>query len=478
MSQNKVPDVSVTMLKQDPNTSIDIITTIDEAQVVIIEGERKSGKFTFVSFIIDTLLKEDAVVLIPQEAFLFKRRIDILKRFKQLHEIHKRFDTYYLKAEMPDYKQRYGYGFFKQELEGIIAGSDAKIIFFHRFEEFFEFQDLYEIKPVLLSLLHDAKASGKKLIFSISDECEHCSYIKEFIGDFADLSIRVTASLNKEREVHFTDHLYHRTFPIFRFQTRQNLLSLNDDGADAKSDLDDPIRVFLCQYSEKSGAMAEVFSYLFSCRQRFSFHHASSLEGILNNLFLEPDIIIFLLERTEENLQTLQQVKNILPNAKVYVVFTQDFIRAEDRRALLSKGCDEVFAANFKVDDFMAAVEKELKLPYYQNQLLALKGVPHALPGSAKLHEIITIAQEHCLYFTLFLYTVEAGDTIYSENLGRKYDYYLLVKEQKLLFLAMNTGPQDAQKIGKHLSANGMPVHFERFFEGHKIKIDQWEWVL
>lgn len=463
------------MLNKDPNISVDIINAIDASQVIMIEGERRSGRFTFVSFLIDTLLNKEAALFTPQEAYLFQRRLDLLKRFQQLSDIDKRFEIYYLKAEWPDYKQRYGYGLLKQELKKIIAESGAGIIFFHRFEEFFEFQDLYEIKPVLHSLLDDVRGTNKKLIVSVSDSGEHAAQIKEALQDFADLSVSVKASSEDDREIRFTDNLYHRVYPTFRFQLSQNLLSLKDEKADAPSGPDNPLRIFLCRYSEETGATAELMSYLFADEQRFSFHQASTLDAILNNLFLYPDIIIFLLERTEENLQTLQQVKKLLPEARLYAFFTQDFIRSEDRRAALSKGCDEVFAANFKVGDFIAAIEKDLQLPYYQNQLRALEGEPHALPDREKLQEIVTSAKEGHLYFTIFVYAMKDSDIISSEGLGREYDYYL-TEDQKLIFLAMNTGPREAEKIGEHLSANGIAVELENIIEGHKV--DQIEGVL
>jgi hypothetical protein len=463
------------MVNKDPNISVDIVNAIDESQVIMIEGERRSGRFTFVSFLINTMLNKEAAVFIPQEEYLFQRRLDLLTRFQQLSGIHKRFETYYLKADWPDFKQRYGYDFLKQELKKIIDESNADIIFFHRFEEFFEFQDLYEIQPFLLSLLDDVRDTDKKLIISVSDSGGHAAQIKEALQDFADLSVSVKISSDDEREIRFTNNLHHRVYPAFRFQLSQNLLSLKGEKSDTQLSSGSPLGVFLCSLSEESASVAELMSYLFSDEQRFSFRQADTLDTILNNLFLYPDIIVFLLERTEENLQTLQQVKKLLPEAKLYAFFTQDFMRSEDRRTALAKGCDEVFAANFKVDDFIAAIEKDLKLPYYHDQLHALDDEPHALPDREKLQEIVTNARERQLYFTIFVFTMKDSEIDFTEGLGREYDYYL-VQDQKLFFLAMNTGPREAEKIGEHLRANGITVDLERTIEGHKV--DQVEGVL
>jgi hypothetical protein len=471
MSQAK----GLIMVNKDPNISVDIVNAIDESQVIMIEGERRSGRFTFVSFLINTMLNKKAAVFIPQEEYLFQRRLDLLARFQQLGNIHERFETYYLKAEWPEYKQRYGYAFLKQELKKIITESDADIIFFHRFEEFFEFQDLYEIKPVLLSLFDEIRGTDKKLVISISDTGQHAGQIKESLQDFSDLSVCIKISSEDEREIRFTDNLYHRVYPTFRFQLSQNLLSLKDEKSDMQLDSGNTLGVFLCSLSEESGAVADLMSYLFADEQRFSFHQADTLDAILNNLFLYPDVIIFLLQRTDENLQMLQQVRKLLPEAKLYAFFTQDFMRSEDRRMALSKGCDEVFAANFKVADFIAAVEKDLKRPFYQNQLRELESEPHALPDRKKLQEIVESARERQLYFTIFVYAMKDGEMDFPEGLGREYDYYL-AEEQKLVLLAMNTGPREAEKIGEHLRANGIAVDLERTLEGHKV--DQVEGVL
>ena len=118
-----------------------------DAHSIIIEGNSKVGKMTFLLYLTRLYDDENVLILTPQEGYLFKRRFKALvEQFPQFSKMDERFRFLFLIRNFHVEKQKYGLDFFLQETLRILSESKEKILVFHRIEDFFEFQDRHFIE--------------------------------------------------------------------------------------------------------------------------------------------------------------------------------------------------------------------------------------------------------------------------------------------------------------------------------------------
>jgi len=422
------------MLKLDFSALLDVNS-------IIISSSAKEGKMTFLAYLISSFYKEKAIVFTPQESYLFTRRLNSLsQQFKQLLNIKDFITPYYLKEDWNTLKQKYGYKFLLKELEQIIIKSEEKIIVFHRIGEFFEFQDRYEIENIYKSLVRLTLLHEKKIIFLANQNNENFEYIHHVAEEFSDVEISIKSNEKNERLLNVKNILNNREYPLMNFRIHENTFLLEYQHETKEITENKTKNILIAEINDAHDNMKEICTYIFN-KPNFSVKHADSLQSMLQEIFLRPDVIIVLMKRDKKNLATIKAIKTQLPDSSIVAILDQDFIRAEDIHELYDYGCDEVFANNLSIDRVIISLQKATKTFFYKHTLNSLPKYSNIIQDSDDFKELAKECTKRAIFFTAFvLESKKDFDKITSTT--RKTDYVYQTKN-KICYLAISTMPKD-----------------------------------
>jgi hypothetical protein len=421
------------------------LLTILNADSILIESGGKAGKMTFLFYLINFLYKEKAIIFTPQESYLFKRRIKSLSgQYQQFANLDKIITAYYLDENWNSLKQKYGYEFFLQELTQIITTSEEKIIVLHRIGEFFEFQDRYEIENVYKTLIKLATVHGKKMIFLANDQNENYEYIRRIADEFTDVSIGIKNNENNERLINIKDVLQNKEYPIMHFKIHNENFILDLYEKDKGVVNSKTKNILIAELNQSHDNMKDICNYIFQ-KPNFSVKYADSLQSILQEIFIAPDVIIVLMKREQANFDTISAIKKQLPDTMIIAIVDQKFVRTEDIQEAYTNGCDELFANNLSLETLILSLQKASKTLFYTE---SMKTIPQFNNILDSLEDFETLANDcisKSLFFTAF--TIETKDKFEFVSKSSRNSDYLYQTEHKIYYLALSTMPKDIRHI-------------------------------
>jgi len=422
-----------------------------DASSFIISGAGKSGKMTFALYMIISLFKKEVLVFSAQESYLFRRKIDVLaSEYPQYADIEKQIDTYFLKEEFKTLKQRYGFDFLIQEYEKIISDSGAEVIIMHRFGELFEFQDRYEIDNVYKGLIKICERHSKKLIFVVNNAHENFDQIYSVAEEFSDVFITIDVNDNNERVIYMRDFLHNIEYPLLSFTLQKNSFLL--DYKRDKHQIEKNVKnVLICELDFAHDNIVEICKFIFN-KHGFHTKSASSLQTILQEVFISPDVIIVLMKRTQENFETAQSIKGHLPKSPIIVILEQHFVRTEDANHAYAYGIDELFCSNFNLDQLILAFQKASGSLFYTQAIESLPKHSNVMTSLDDLRAYAYACIERSIFFSIFVYLID-GNTKVIKKPSRKHDF-VFYNSEKIYYLALNTAPKGEERIKERFAAH------------------------
>ena len=421
------------------------LLTILNADSMIIESGGKAGKMTFLFYLINFLYKEKAIIFTPQEGYLFNRRIKSLSsQYKQFSNLEEIITPYYLDEKWNTLKQKYGYDFFLQELTQIITTSDEKIIVLHRIGEFFEFQDRYEIETVYKTLIKLATVHKKKMIFLANDQNENYEYIRRIADEFTDVSISIHNNEQNERLLNIKDVLQNREYPVMHFKIHNenfilDLYEKNQAVTDTKVK-----NILIAELNQAHDNMKDICSYIFQ-KPNFAVKYADSLQSILQEIFIAPDVIIVLMKREKANFDTISAIKKQLPNTMIIAIVDQKFVRTEDIQEAYTNGCDELFANNLSLETLILSLQKASKTLFYTESINSIPKFNNILDSIEDFESLARECIAKSLFFTAF--TIETKQEFEFITKSSRNSDYIYQTKHKIYYFALSTMPKDISHI-------------------------------
>lgn len=427
----------------------DVTSVILEADSIIIDSEIKVGKITFAFYLIKVLFNEKALLFSPQESYLFNKKIALLsKQFEQFKDIEEYITRYSLDEDWYDMKRIYGYEFLLKEFESIISSSDENLVIIHRFGELFEFQDRYEIEGFYKSLVKMVTKYNKKLIFIVNSQNQNYKYIQNVSEEFSDIAIQLTKNEKNERLMNFKNILTHQEYPSMQFLIHEKkfMLKYVDEKTDEVVERGKNILLMELDTNldETHMDMVNIYNYIFN-RPEFNVFHANSFQSIVHNIFIQPDVIIILMNRSNDNFETIRAIKKQLPSTIIIAIIEQDFVRTEDVQVAYDYGCDELFPRSYLFDKFILSLQKSIKMPFYSDTLSKLSTYPNKIESLSVMKSLAEECIENSIFFTLFVIKKSTS----CENLKstmRRLDYVCRI-DDKVYYLALNTMPNNIKII-------------------------------
>jgi len=412
---------------------------------MIISSNAKHGKMTFLLYLIAYFYKEKALLFTPQESYLFQKKIqNLTQQFQQFTSIQTMLKTYFFRKDFTQLKQKYGYGFLIQEMEKVIINAQENIIVIDRIGEFFDFQDRYEINTFYKSLVRIAELHDKKIIFLANMKNENFEHIYQIAEEFSDITIHITKNEKNERILNIMDLLHHKEYPLLRFTINKNNFLLEYKHQTEQLTEAKITNILIAELDKTHDNIKQICSYIFD-KPNFQVKYADSLQGMLQEIFIQPHLVIILMKRNQKNLDTLKAIKTQLPNSAIVTILDQDFIRTEDIHELFIYGSDEVFANNLTFDEIILSLQKITRDFFYTDMLNTLSSHKNIMQTLQELQEFAQECISKSIFFTAF--TLERSiDIPLIKSTTRKTDY-LFQDTNKLYYLAINTMPKDLFQV-------------------------------
>ncbi len=236
------------------------------------------------------------------------------------------------------------------------------------------------------------------------------------------------------------------------FKITQNNFVLDYYEADQKITENKIKNILIAELDTAHDNMRDICSYIFN-KPNFSVKYANSLQTILQEIFIAPDVVIILMQRSEENFSTIETIKKQLPNTTIVGIMDQDFIRAEDIQEAYDIGCDELFANNFALETLILTLQKAAKLPFYSEAIKTLPKHNNIMNSYEDFEELAKECQNSSIFFTAF--SIESKIKFEKIKSSNRRNDYLYQTDYKIYYLTINTMPKDI----KHILSNYKERH-------------------
>jgi len=435
--------------------SRDIFLVLKEADSIVMHSDAKMGKMTLSLYLCKLFFEEKVLFFSPKDSYLFNKKIALLeKQHPQFENISKQISPYYLKEDWDTIKRQYGYGFLLIELEMLIESSDEKIIIFHHFGEFFEFQDRYEIEHFYQILVKIVTKNKKKIIFLVDKQNINYQYIQNVAHEFSDIIMTIYKNETNERLVNIHHITENQEYPLMHFVLHKKIfiLEYKDKNIDVeKKRVKNILIMELNSFAEvKRTKIKDIYNYVFN-RPEFNLYHANSLQSILQNIFIKPDVIIVLMDRSKDNFAIIKAIKNQLPYTIITTVIDQDYVRSENIQEAYEYGCDEVFPRTYSFDKFILFFQKTVKNFFYTESLKVIQNKTNILNTLDEFKNLVDVCLDNKIFFTFLLLE---RDKVFDDlaTSMRKLDF-IYQDNKKIYYLALNTMPYHVDIIlQKHAS--------------------------
>jgi len=421
------------------------LTTLLNANSMIIDSGGKAGKMTFLFYLINFFYKDKAIIFTPQESYLFNRRVDALSsQYLQFKNLRDNVTPYFLDEEWNSLKQKYGYEFFLEEILHIIKTSDENVIVMHRMGEFFEFQDRYEIENIYKTLIKTAIKYDKKMIFLVNNKNENYEYIRRIAEEFTDISVNITNNEKNERLLNIKDVLQHKEYPLMHFKIHKENFILDLYEKDETNVEFTTKNILIAELDETDHHMRDICTYIFN-KPNFHVKYANSLQSILQEVFISPNVIVVLMKRDQKNFDTIAAIKKQLPDTIIVGILDQEFVRTEDVQEAYSNGCDELFANNLSLDNLILALQKASKSLFYSQSLQTLSAKKNIFTTLEEFKILANECIEKSLFFTAF--TLESKSKFETITSPSRNSDYIFQTDNKIYYIALSTMPKDITYI-------------------------------
>jgi len=423
----------------------DLFSFFSNVNTITVNSGPKGGKFTFFLYMLSQLYKEKAVFFTPMESYLFKKKLTVLStQFPQFRGIDEMLEVYYMQKNFSSMKQIYGYDFILDEIEKIISQNEKKFFVIHRINEFFDYQDRFEIPAFFKKLTQIAQQHDKTLVILANTAHQNFEQVNELSQELSDIVIDITKNDKNERIVNLLDILRHQEYPQLKFKIQNDQCILEFEQQEHETQKHEKT-ILLVELDHIKDNIQELLEYILN-HPGFSIKKAMTLQEILKEIFIRPDLIIISMNRTDENMQIINSIKTQLPDTKIIAIINQEFVRTEDEHEFLSNGCEAVLSKEFTFDKLILTLQKSLGTLFYTTLLEKLPKHNNILKDMEEMRQLADECVENSIYFTSLI--MKNKDGIKIEKSSRKTDYLCLTKE-KVCYLAINTLPKETKHIEK-----------------------------
>jgi hypothetical protein len=410
--------------------------SIKNSDSILIEGDKKVGKFTFSIFECSKEKIESILVFSTYNKTVMEKRINAIKylNIKTLNKTLNNLKLLCLKENFLELKARFGIDFLLKDIKRAIEKHNPKAVIFHRFDIFFEFHETGNLKYFMEEIMDLKNEFNLKLFFTTANLDSNRPII-ENMENFTDMNLIINRTNNK-RIISVKNSLYPTNPDKCEFVFYNNDAELIPIGENQetnnnvyKNNLDKYNILIITQKEELKKTLAYIFK-----KDIFNIESASTTSEIINKLLKNPDIVIYNPFDKEMDFSVCHTIKEQKLKSKLIYITNENYIRGDDKIAAISNGCYEVFPYNFNLLEFIAEIEKLLGMNFYTYTLSKISS-NREITNKKTLCQILETLYKEKFFFTVL--KLKSLTEIKKEYL-RKTDFIYKEKDEYILIL-LNT---------------------------------------
>jgi len=415
---------------------LDIKQSIQNANIVLVEGDNKIGKLTTVLYF-NSLINPSRITMIsPLIKSIMNKRLQAIKMLKdkKINSIIEKLSLLCLKEDWEYIKAEFGLDFLLDDVKKIIKDTNPEVLILHRPEIMFSRQEEEFAKQYIEDVIEICSNSNIKLFVTLEKE----SFLLETIENFSEINFMVEKLSSKERKIVIKHSLYPIDYDSFILKWEKDKLILiqqdsfkiennNLQKEEISTDEDLKSNHNLIKNSNKKSILIitkdeylkKFHNYLFS--EEFELEFAKSLDEIISKLLKKPDIVVFHSESEEINTKICESFKN--SDTKIVYIVNKSYTRNIDKMRIFAAGCYEVLPKNFIIEEYILLIEKITNNYFYLNKIKFLHQ-KNIIKNKNHFINIVNNLYNERVYFSVvignskenIISKIRYNDIIYIEN--------------------------------------------------------------
>jgi len=398
---------------------MEIFQKIKESDSVVLEGDKKSGKLTFLLHVLKKKYMNVSIISPLSSNKITKKLETLSKSFLEFKDFKQFLNVYALREDWILLKNEYGFNYLLQDLEYFISTQKNDVIIFHKIGTLFDYADRDLIDNFFNHLLSYGATYKKKLIFTINTDTVNYDLISHYLVESSDLYLK----MDKEGDFRAVEILYALSpilDPIYIFENKNKKLFLfpKEKSGFRKTN----ISVIVIS---KNKVIQKLHKYLLEKPQielTIVDTISSSMEAILKN----PDYLIFSQEDEEVNFSICELSSKHNLYTKTLYLINKEFLRVDDRLKAMSRGCIDVVNFQIQKMHYVLELAKYLNNTFYKTSII---NDEKALETKEEVLEYIDYLLLERVLFTI----VKVDGKLTNLEYIREYDKYIELEEYNII---------------------------------------------
>ena len=432
---------------------MELTKALEKSELIIIEGESKSGKLTFAINVNINYMKNNTPLLIfsslPRK--LMEKRLMIIENFvdDKTKERLKETTLLCLRENFRDLKQFYDFHMIIDDIKKVIEEKESRNIIFHRLDQMFEVQDGNDAEWFIDTLLKLKEEMGLKISATLDSSSDSYTFLHSYLKNYIDIEFKMEKSEYREIEV------ISSIFPIdtlnYRFYKNNNALyitpsssTITYDGIQTepddmilpeKSSNDSSTKRKVVLYTHDN-ALASMHRYIFDTEE-FEVYISNNLLETISLLEKKVDLLIYNYSELNETKEMHKVIKRYGYNGHMICISAKNYIRSTDRMSSVNYGCEDIFPINFILEEYILSIERTLNERFYSSKINEIPPHREVVNDIEKFCRIVSSLIEKHIYFTILEVESDVDKDILKKRFREKDMFCYL--DEILLVLLLNS---------------------------------------
>ena len=402
---------------------MNVIDSIKKSEIVLTQGENKSGKLTYSLFLLSNVdVNAKTLILSSIPKSLMTKRIKMIKDLndKKINTLIHKIEYLCLKENWEEIKAKYGFDFLIEDIKRIITEINPQNIIFHRADLMFN-EDEHEYAKWFVDSLIELKENIK---FKLLVTSKKDTVIQKVIENYCDIDFEIEKK--EERVVNILSSL----FPIspltylFKKDNGLTLIPFNTQQGSIQSNYtnQNPIQKNKMLVMTQNEYLIKLNKYLFE--KVLDIEVAKSMTQSISKILENPKIVIYNPPEKELNFELCHTVKEKNINSDILYILNKPYVRTDDKMQAVYAGCYDILPNNFNIEEYIFSIEKLTKNFFYTEKISRFPKQRETKNAQHFCTILETLYNER-IFFTLFvgevgeeniLQKVRNHDIIYREN--------------------------------------------------------------
>jgi len=431
-----------------------------ESRLSVLFGENKSAKLSFFLFALNRFFDDPQITIVsPSNCGRMLERLRIAQsRVSNFSRLHTQLSLYFLKPNRNELKVSHGLELLIKDFEGLFEKTKDKYILFHSFNLFFDIPDRRFIEPTVEAIATLAFKYDKRVFFTCDSESENYKHIAQCLNGHADLIMEIAGGEQSTiKKISISYSIYPVEIYNYLFTLKAGTLSLNVASNDVNLDKeihllgDQPIKNVLLL--SNSTRIIELHDYLLDGYDGINLKICRNLSEALAALLSRPSLIINHCDDIKEHHNLSQALKENNISTNLIFMVNKKYVREEDRiKASELYNCNQIFDLNFRLIDYILAVETSIDERFYPRVEHQDKSATHC-KTSNDLNEYLAELRRQRIFYCVHHFKNMTADPQKLLDILRGGDAFCIGEDLSCWVVCVNSQMEDASVIQKKITS-------------------------